>query len=89
MTPSGSVYFLGLTGGAVLQTIRDDGVAINVRGAGFVHTIANTVAKIDIAAEAVRVGLAVGGRASEVRSLTQHVVDASLLMRLSGRVERS
>lgn len=64
---------------AVGKTVLDDGVLVSVGRAGLVGAVADTVAESDIGAEAGGIGLTVLRRAAEVRSLTEHVVDAGLL----------
>jgi hypothetical protein len=68
-----------LTSVAIRHTVGNDGVGIRSGWAGLGNTIANTIAKVYIGAEAERVRLAVLGRAAESSGCREHVVDTDLL----------
>jgi hypothetical protein len=69
-----------LTSVAIRNTVGNDCVVICSGWAGLDNTVANTVAKVDIGAEAECVWLAVlKVRAAESTSCCEHVVDADLL----------
>jgi hypothetical protein len=68
-----------LTFGAVVETKLNDGLSVGAGGAGLNGTVANTVAKIFVFAEAEHVRLVVLIWAAEVSSFSEHVVEAFLL----------
>jgi hypothetical protein len=68
-----------LTSVAICNTEGNDRVGICSGWAGLGYTIANTVAKVDIGAEAERIRLAVLRRAAESGCCREHVVDTDLL----------